>query len=218
MTRFQLSQPRIGLFECRMQSCGLISVPGLDGVLPKRIALFLTLDVLADGLAHEPMRAAVPGFGKALYALFNLGVNLDRYRADRGCCHRFLIGIDRYYRIRFAFKRRLLLAEQRWRSSGLTAKLVIYLVTFGSAMQAWPVQDAKARFSEFLDACIADGPQLVTKRGAEAAVLVPVNEWRRLQAAARPCLKQLLLSDEGRGDLLVPPRGSARRRKVSAAG
>jgi hypothetical protein len=27
--------------------------------------------------------------------------------------------------------------------------------------------------SEFLDACIAEGPQLVTRRGTEAAVLVP---------------------------------------------
>ena len=85
-------------------------------------------------------------------------------------------------------------------------------------MQTWPVQDAKARFSEFLEACIADGPQLVTKRGAEAAFLLPADEWRRLQAAARPCLKQLLLSDEGRGDLVLPPRGSARRRKVGVAG
>jgi len=32
-------------------------------------------------------------------------------------------------------------------------------------MQAWPVQDAKAKFSEFLDACLAEGPQMVTKRG-----------------------------------------------------
>ena len=85
-------------------------------------------------------------------------------------------------------------------------------------MQTWPVQDAKARFSEFLEACMADGPQMVTKRGAEAAVLVPVDEWRRLQAAARPSLKQLLLSDEARGDLLIPPRGSARRRKVTVTG
>ena len=85
-------------------------------------------------------------------------------------------------------------------------------------MQTWPVQDAKARFSEFLAACMAEGPQMVTKRGAEAAVLVPVDEWRRLQAAARPSLKQLLLSDEARVDLLIPPRGSARRRKVVAAG
>jgi prevent-host-death family protein len=85
-------------------------------------------------------------------------------------------------------------------------------------MQVWPVQDAKARFSEFLETCIAEGPQMVTKRGNEAAVLVPVDEWRRLQAAARPSMKQLLLSDESRGDLLIPARGSARRRKVTAAG
>jgi prevent-host-death family protein len=82
-------------------------------------------------------------------------------------------------------------------------------------MQQWPVQDAKARFSEFLDACLADGPQMVTKRGSEAAVLVPVDEWRRLQAAARPTLKQLLLSDEARYDLALPARGAARRRAVS---
>ncbi len=81
-------------------------------------------------------------------------------------------------------------------------------------MHAWPVQDAKARFSEFLDACLVDGPQMVTRRGAEAAVLVPVQEWRRLQSAARPSLKQLLLSDQARTDLIVQPRGQAKRRPV----
>lgn len=81
-------------------------------------------------------------------------------------------------------------------------------------MKSWPVQDAKARFSEFLDACLADGPQMVTKRGAEAAVLVPAAEWRRLHAAAKPSLKELLLSDSARTDALVPPRGAARRRRI----
>jgi len=81
-------------------------------------------------------------------------------------------------------------------------------------MQTWAVQDAKARFSEFLDACLAKGPQVVTRRGAEAAVLVPVDVWRRLQAAAKPSLKDLLLSDQGRGELVLPERGQARRRRV----
>lgn len=81
-------------------------------------------------------------------------------------------------------------------------------------MQTWAVQDAKARFSEFLDACLAQGPQVVTRRGAEAAVLVPVDVWRRLQAAAKPSLKDLLLSDQGRGNLVLPERGQARRRRV----
>ena len=73
----------------------------------------------------------------------------------------------------------------------------------------------KARFSELLDACMAQGPQMVTRQGVEAAVLVPVEEWRRLQVAARPSIKQLLLSDEARGDLPLPERGKARRRKVA---
>jgi len=42
-------------------------------------------------------------------------------------------------------------------------------------MSTWPVQDAKARFNEFLNACLAEGPQLVTRRGTEAAVLVQVD-------------------------------------------
>lgn len=79
-------------------------------------------------------------------------------------------------------------------------------------MNVWPVQDAKARFSELLDACVSDGPQMVTRRGAEAAVLVPIAEWKRLHSAARPSLKSLLLSDVGRADFEMPKRGSAKRR------
>ena len=86
-----------------------------------------------------------------------------------------------------------------------------------SAMDPWPVQDAKARFSEFLEACLSDGPQLVTKRGTEAAVLVSIDEWRRLQQATRPSLKQLLLSPEARAELPLPARGQRRRRVVQPA-
>lgn len=82
-------------------------------------------------------------------------------------------------------------------------------------MKSWPVQDAKARFSELLDACVSQGPQVITRRGAETAILVPLGEWKRLNEAARPSLKSLLLSDFGRGDLEVPRRGSARRRPAA---
>ncbi len=80
-------------------------------------------------------------------------------------------------------------------------------------MKSWSVQDAKARFSELLDTCLREGPQVVTKRGADAAVLVPVNDWRRLQLSARPTLKDLLLADTPRGDIPVPKRGQRRRRE-----
>ena len=79
-------------------------------------------------------------------------------------------------------------------------------------MKHWPVQDAKARFSELLDASIRDGPQVVTRRGVETVVVVPVEEWRRLTMASRPSLKELLLADEPRFDLDIPPRGRLKHR------
>lgn len=83
-------------------------------------------------------------------------------------------------------------------------------------MAIWPVQDAKARFSELLDACQRDGPQVVSRRGTETAVLVPIAQWRNLQAAAHPSLKELLLAPEARTEMLVPARGRARRRAIEA--
>ena len=83
-------------------------------------------------------------------------------------------------------------------------------------MNSWPVQDAKARFSELLDACVSEGPQVVTRRGSETAVLVPIAEWKRLRDAARPSLKELLLSASALANLALPARGSAKRRTPPA--
>lgn len=78
----------------------------------------------------------------------------------------------------------------------------------------WQVQEAKARFSEFLDATLKKGPQIVTRRGVETAVLVPIDEWKRLQTVARPTLKEVLLAPEPRFELELPKRGRMRRRPV----
>jgi|CXWL01.1.fsa_nt_gi prevent-host-death family protein len=75
----------------------------------------------------------------------------------------------------------------------------------------WPEQDATARFSELLTASLAEGPQVVTRGGVEIAVLMPVEDWRRLQLAAKPSLKDLLLATEARADLAVPTRQRWRR-------
>jgi antitoxin Phd len=81
-------------------------------------------------------------------------------------------------------------------------------------VRSWPVQDAKARFSELLEASLSIGPQLVTRRGVEAAVLVSVAEWKRLKLEkGQPTLKELLLSPAPRARLKIPKRGSLRRRK-----
>ncbi len=78
--------------------------------------------------------------------------------------------------------------------------------------KTWQVQDAKARFSELLATSLAEGPQIVTKRGVAAAVLVPIEQWRRLQQMTKPNLKELLLAPEARTDALTPPRQQYRHR------
>ena len=82
-------------------------------------------------------------------------------------------------------------------------------------MKTWPVQDAKARFSEMLDSCVAEGPQLVSKRGAVTAVLVPIEQWERLQPGKAATLKDVLLS-EGyfRGEMEIPARKPVKHRPL----
>lgn len=72
--------------------------------------------------------------------------------------------------------------------------------------KVWQVQEAKARFSELLEISLAEGPQVVTKRGVETAVVVPIDQWRRLVGRTKPDLKELLLDPEARTETLVPPR------------
>ena len=44
----------------------------------------------------------------------------------------------------------------------------------------WQVQEAKQRFSELLRRVESDGPQYVTKHGKDVAVVIPIDEYRRL--------------------------------------
>jgi len=77
---------------------------------------------------------------------------------------------------------------------------------------SWQVRDAKARFSELLDATIKDGPQVITRGSIETAVLVPIQEWRRLQDSTHPSLKALLVGPGPQFENLIPARRSIRRR------
>ncbi len=80
-------------------------------------------------------------------------------------------------------------------------------------MAVWQAHEAKARFSELLETTLTKGPQIVTRRGVEAAVIIPMEEWNRLRKAARPGLKALLLGAGPQFEELVPQRGGLRRRK-----
>ena len=81
-------------------------------------------------------------------------------------------------------------------------------------MKQWKLQDAKARFSECVDTCLAEGPQLITRRGTPTAVLVPLAEWEHLQKSRKyKTLKEWLLAPTPRfDDLPIPKRGTWKHR------
>ena len=70
----------------------------------------------------------------------------------------------------------------------------------------WQVQEAKARFSELIEATLSEGPQIVTRRGVETAVVVPIEQWRLLERIRPLDRKEALLDPRARTENLVPPR------------
>ena len=57
----------------------------------------------------------------------------------------------------------------------------------------WQLQEAKQRFSELVRDARAHGPQVVTKHGEAVAVVVSIEEYRRLTHDL-PSFKDLLLA------------------------
>lgn len=61
-------------------------------------------------------------------------------------------------------------------------------------MRHWSEEEAQAKFDEMLDACTAEGAQMIRKRGTVAVVLM-TEEWERLNAGSRPASTDLVLQD-----------------------
>ena len=77
-------------------------------------------------------------------------------------------------------------------------------------MTKWQLQDAKARFSKLIDETLRKGPQVVTRRGVDTAVVISIDEWRRLNNS-RPSLKEVLLSGP-KFEIPIPKRGKLKSR------
>ncbi len=79
-------------------------------------------------------------------------------------------------------------------------------------MGTWQLQEAKAKLSELLQIAETSGPQTITRRGIEKAVIVPIQQWRTINRASKPTLLQILQSGP-QFDLQIPPRGRWKMRK-----
>jgi prevent-host-death family protein len=59
-------------------------------------------------------------------------------------------------------------------------------------MATWQVNEAKTRLSEVIERAHDEGPQTITRHGAETAVLLSIADYRAL-AAHKPDFKSYLL-------------------------
>lgn len=48
-------------------------------------------------------------------------------------------------------------------------------------VRLWPLYEAKNKFSELIDKALAQGPQVVTRRGEAVVVILSKDEYNRLK-------------------------------------
>jgi antitoxin Phd len=84
----------------------------------------------------------------------------------------------------------------------------------------WQLQEAKAKLSEVIDTARKHGPQIITQRGVETAVIVPIDEWKREKDRQTPPpqtdrekSEAFLKFLQSCPDFEIPPRGKMRLRK-----
>src|SRR5258707_3136471 len=83
-------------------------------------------------------------------------------------------------------------------------------------MTKWQLQEAKARFSELIDDTLEKGPQVVTRRGIDTAVVVSIDEWHKLKDENRLTWKDVLLGEGPRFEIPLPKRTSFQVKRVSS--
>ena len=59
--------------------------------------------------------------------------------------------------------------------------------------KAWKLQDAKAQFSKVVEDALKIGPQVVTRHGEEAVVVVAIERYKEL-VSSKPSFTDFLLS------------------------
>ncbi|MFB3917728.1 MAG: type II toxin-antitoxin system Phd/YefM family antitoxin [Terriglobales bacterium] len=77
----------------------------------------------------------------------------------------------------------------------------------------WTVAEAKAKFSEVIERAQAEGPQTITRKGRNTAVVVAAEEWER-KTKRHGSLAEFFASSPLRGSGLQIRRVRGGARKV----
>ncbi len=80
-------------------------------------------------------------------------------------------------------------------------------------MKKWQLQTAKNKFSQVAEEAAAYGPQVVTKHGRDAVVILSIEEYRRLTRKEQT-LTEFLLNSPLAGAELEITRDSSHGREV----
>jgi len=67
----------------------------------------------------------------------------------------------------------------------------------------WQLQDAKSKFSEMVEQALANGVQIVTRRGRKTVVILPFEEYERLTKRIDSLAQFLLASPLPGSDLTI---------------
>jgi antitoxin Phd len=50
-------------------------------------------------------------------------------------------------------------------------------------ISSWQLQEAKNKLSQLVDEAVKSGPQIITRRGVEVAIVLSVEEYRQLKTS-----------------------------------
>jgi len=87
--------------------------------------------------------------------------------------------------------------------------MVMFLAK-GLQMAIWQVNEAKAHFSEVIDRACSEGPQTITRHGAERAVVLSAADYQTL-LKNRPDFKSWLLGGPKIDDFDIERNGDTGR-------
>jgi prevent-host-death family protein len=73
----------------------------------------------------------------------------------------------------------------------------------------WTVAEAKAKLDQIIERALSEGPQMITRRGRTAAVVVGAEEWQRKTTRAGD-LAEFFAGSPLRGSKLKVRRNKAR--------
>lgn len=81
--------------------------------------------------------------------------------------------------------------------------------------RVWQIQEAKNKFSEVVKEAIKNGPQIITKRGAETVIVLSYDEYRKVMLNKKKLSDFFRTSPLAKADLDLRRDKSALRKDIA---